>query len=99
MSLNEAVASTPVEILSNLIEIDKLFSQPADDTWDLVREKLHALKGDLLTMKVGSKIVAVVGAINSFRDQHMSDSTLGNWQVLREQISSLASLPDSNSNR
>lgn len=99
MSLNEAVASTPVEILSNLIEIDKLFSQPADDTWEMVREKLHALKGDLLTMKAGSKILSVVGAINSFRDQHLSDSTFGNWQVLREQISSLASHPDSKSDR
>lgn len=91
ISLNDAIASTPIDILLVVHEIDKLFSSPAEDTWDLIREKLHALKGDLLTMKSGSKILAVVGAINSFRDGHSEDKRLENWQVLREQVTSLAS--------
>lgn len=91
LSLREAVASTPVDILLVVGEIDKLFAQPTDDTVFLVREKLHALKGDLLTMKVGSKVMAVVGAIDLFRDNFSDDKLLESWQVLREQITSLAS--------
>ena len=91
LSLQEAIASAPVDILLVVNEIDKLIATNAEDTHDLVREKLHALKGDLLTMKAGSKVIAVVGAINSFRDNYSVDQQLENWQVLREQITSLVS--------
>jgi hypothetical protein len=91
ISLNEAVASTPLDILLVVGEIDKLFAQPTDDTFFLVREKLHALKGDLLTMKVGSKVMAVVGSIDLFRDNFSDDKLLESWHLLREQITSLAS--------
>lgn len=99
LSLQEAIASSPLDILLVVNEIDKLFAHTAEDTPDLVREKLHALKGDLLTMKGGSKVMTVVGAINSFRDNYSEDQQLENWQVLREQITSLASQYDSSSDR
>lgn len=99
LSLQEAIASTPVDILLVVNEIDKLFAKPAHDTADLVREKLHALKGDLLTMKVGSKVLAVVGAINSFRNSYADDEQGEKWQMLRDQITSLASQYDSGSDR
>ena len=100
-SLREAVASAPVDILSVVSEIDKLFedNKVSEDTWDLIREKLHALKGDLLTMKVGSKVLVVVGTIDSFRDNHLDHNHYDNWQVLREQIKSLVSQYDNGSDR
>ena len=100
-SLREAIASAPVDILSVVNEIDKLFpeNKVSEDTWDLIREKLHVLKGDLLTMKVGSKVLALVGTIDSFRDSHLDLTHHNNWQVLREQIISLASQYDGGSDR
>lgn len=92
MSLNEAIASTPLDIISIVNELDKLFAmESVGDHWELIREKLHALKGDLLTMQVGSKVIATVGTINSFRANHSHEMLIERWQVLRDQIMSLVS--------
>jgi hypothetical protein len=91
LTLEEQVASTPVEILSTVNEMDKLFAnESVGGNWELIREKLHALKGDLLTMQVGSKVIATVGTINSFRANHSREKLVESWNVLREQIVSLA---------
>ena len=91
-SLFEDVASTPVEIIQMVNAIDALFAKGTVlEDWDNVWEKLHALKGDLLTMQVGSKVISVVGMINSFRELRTNDELIERWNLLRERISSLAS--------
>ena len=91
-SLNDAVASTPVDIINIVNGIDELFSKGSVlENWEMIWEKLHALKGDLLTMQVGSRVIAAVGMINSFRELHSDEELIERWNVLRGCISSLAS--------
>ena len=82
-SLNDAVATTPVEIIQMVKEIGDLFSK-GDLMEDRVLrqniwEKLHALKGDLLTLQVGSKVITAVGMINSFRNAQSNEDLLKMW--------------------
>eukprot|EP00569_Conticribra_weissflogii_P004959 CAMPEP_0171332298 /NCGR_PEP_ID=MMETSP0878-20121228/3258_1 /TAXON_ID=67004 /ORGANISM="Thalassiosira weissflogii, Strain CCMP1336" /LENGTH=1223 /DNA_ID=CAMNT_0011832997 /DNA_START=130 /DNA_END=3801 /DNA_ORIENTATION=+ len=91
-SFNEAVASTPIEIIQTLNVIDELFSSnDVMANWNEIWEKLHALKGDLLTLQVGSKVISAVGMINSFRELRTSDELRERWGLLRERIQGLAS--------
>ncbi len=94
-SLQDAVATTPIEIIHMVKEISDLFSKGSIMEDRVLRqniwEKLHALKGDLLTLQVGSKIITAVGMINSFRDAQSNDDLLERWNLLQEQILSLAS--------
>ena len=53
-------------------------------------EKLHALKGDLLTLQVGSKVITAVGMINSFRDAQSNEDLVERWTLLRDQISTFS---------
>ena len=94
-SLNDAVATTPIEIIQMVNVISDLFSKGRILEDQVLRqhiwEKLHALKGDLLTLQVGSKIITAVGMINSFHDAQSNEDLIGRWNLLREQILSLAS--------
>jgi len=91
-SLNDAVATTPVEILLIVNEIDKLFSTRSIlQNWEMIWDKLHALKGDLLTLQVGSKVISAVGMINSFRDLNSDEDLTKCWNLLREHIASMVS--------
>lgn len=93
-SLNEAVASTPVEINQTVNEISELFSNGniLEDhiLGQRIWEKLHALKGDLLTLQVGSKVITAVGMINSFRDAQSNEDLVERWTLLRDQISTFS---------
>ena len=94
-SLTDAVATTPIEINNMVKEISALFSKGHIMEDQLLRqniwEKLHALKGDLLTLQVGSKVITAVGIINSFRDAQSNEDLMERWTLLQEQISSFAS--------
>jgi hypothetical protein len=94
-SLNDAVATTPIEIIQMVKEISDLFSKGRIMEDRVLRqniwEKLHALKGDLLTLQVGSKVITAVGMINSFRDAQSNEDLSERWGLLQEQILSFAS--------
>jgi len=94
-SLNDAVATTPIEIIQMVKEISDLFSKGRIMEDRVLRqniwEKLHALKGDLLTLQVGSKVITAVGMINSFRDAQSNEDLSERWSLLQEQILSFAS--------
>lgn len=94
-SLEEAVASTPVEIIQTVNEISNLFAKGSilEDRVlaQTIGEKLHTLKGDLLTLQVGSKVITAVGMINSFRCSQSNEDLIERWTLLREQIRSFAS--------
>lgn len=87
-SVNEFIGSTPIEISQTLKEIDALFSKGSPvESWDIIWEKLHVFKGDLLTLQVGSKVISAVGMINSFRDLNTNEELAERWNLLREHIS------------
>lgn len=91
-SLNDAVASKPVDILVAVNEMSTLFSKERVlEDWAMVKDKLHALKGDLLTLHDSSKAIAAVGIINSLRDFSSREELIERWQVLREQVMELSS--------
>ena len=94
-SLTDAVATTPIEIISMVKEISALFSKGRIMEDQVLRqniwEKLHALKGDLLTLQVGSKVITAVGMINSFHDAQSNEDLCERWTLLQEQILSFAS--------
>ncbi|KAL7541450.1 hypothetical protein ACHAXR_013266 [Thalassiosira sp. AJA248-18] len=86
-SLNDFIVTTPIEIIQTVKEIDALFSKGSIvEHWDIIWEKLHVLKGDLLTLQVGSKVFSAVGMINSFRELHSNDEVMERWNLLREHI-------------
>ena len=88
-SINDFIVSTPLEIMQTVKEIDTLFAKgTAMDQWDIIWEKLHVLKGDLLTLLVGAKVISAVGMINSFRELRSNDDLKERWNILREHITS-----------
>jgi len=87
-SLNDFIVATPIEIIQSVKEIDSLFSKGSiAEDWDVIWEKLHVLKGDLLTLHVGSKVISAVGMINSFRELNSNEQLLERWNLFRENIS------------
>ena len=87
-SLNDLIMSTPLEIMSTVNEIDALISMGSmAESWETIWEKLHVLKGDLLTSQVGSKVISAVGMINSFREVSSNEDCKERWDLLREHIS------------
>eukprot|EP00804_Cyclotella_cryptica_P001959 CCRYP_007386-RB/>CCRYP_007386-RB protein AED:0.39 eAED:0.39 QI:0/-1/0/1/-1/0/1/0/320 len=91
-SLYEAVASTPVDILMAVNEMSALFAnERVLEDWAMVKDKLHALKGDLLTLHDSSKAIAAVGVINSLHTFSSHEELIERWQVLREQVMALSS--------
>lgn len=88
LSLNDLIMSTPLEIMSTVNAIDALMSMGSmAENWETIWEKLHVLKGDLLTSQVGSKVISAVGMINSFREVCSNEDRKERWDLLREHIS------------
>lgn len=87
-SLNGFITSTPIEIIQSVREIDALFLKgTVVEDWNIIWEKLHILKGDLLTLHVGSKVISAVGMINSFRELRSNEELVVRWNLFRENIS------------
>mmetsp|Transcript_2506 Transcript_2506/g.5314 ORF Transcript_2506/g.5314 Transcript_2506/m.5314 type:complete len:1174 (+) Transcript_2506:62-3583(+) len=87
-SLNDFIVTTPIEIMQTVNRIDALFAKGLiAENWDLIWEKLHVLKGDLLTLQVSSKVISAVGMINSFRELRSNEDIMERWGLLSEHIS------------
>lgn len=87
-SLNDFIVTTPVEIIQTIKEIDTMFSQGSIvDNFDVIWERLHLLKGDILTLAVGSKVISAVGTINSFRELNSDEELQAHWCLFRDTIS------------
>jgi hypothetical protein len=87
-SRNDLIVSSPLEIMNTVNEINALISTGSMvENWMTIWEKLHVLKGDLLTMQVGSQVFSAVGMINSFRELHSNENRMERWNLLREHIS------------
>mmetsp|Transcript_36823 Transcript_36823/g.78511 ORF Transcript_36823/g.78511 Transcript_36823/m.78511 type:complete len:1179 (+) Transcript_36823:87-3623(+) len=87
-TLDDFIVSTPIEIIHLVEEINALFLKGSViEHMDIIWEKLHVLKGDLLTLHVGSKVISAVGMINSFRELRSSEELIERWNLFRENIS------------
>jgi hypothetical protein len=74
--------------MNTVNEIDALIAMGSiAGNWVIIWEKLHVLKGDLLTLQVGSKVISAVGMINSFREVRLNEDRKERWNLLREHIS------------
>ena len=87
-SLNDFIVTTPVEIIQTVKDIDTMFSQGSIvENFDVIWERLHVLKGDILTLAVGSKVISAVGMINSFREFNSDEDLQKHWCLFRDTIS------------
>ena len=88
-SLNDFIVTTPVEIIQTIKEIDTMFSHEGSivENFDVIWERLHLLKGDILTLAVGSKVILAVGMINSFRELNSDEDFQAHWCLFRDTIS------------
>lgn len=79
------------ELRGNLDAIDELCSVDEDsllmERWPQIWEKLHCLKGDLLSSLNTPAIRMAVSEINSMRGTTLPRSFLMHWQTLRSHIS------------
>lgn len=82
------VTATPTEIFQTVHEIDELFSTGlVEENWENIWEKLHVLKGDLLsTFEVGSQVISAVGMVDRFRELTNVIVRKERWDLLRRKI-------------
>jgi hypothetical protein len=81
-----------IELQKNLDAIDEVCSGEGDslleEKWPLIWEKLHCLKGDLLSSLNTSEIQKAVSDINSLRGARLPQNFLSRWTALRSHIAS-----------
>jgi len=82
------VTATPTEIFQTVHEIDELFTTGlVEENWENIWEKLHVLKGDLLsTFEVGSQVLSAVGMVDHFRELTNIIVRKERWDLLRRKI-------------
>eukprot|EP00526_Cylindrotheca_closterium_P001973 CAMPEP_0113629296 /NCGR_PEP_ID=MMETSP0017_2-20120614/15204_1 /TAXON_ID=2856 /ORGANISM="Cylindrotheca closterium" /LENGTH=1088 /DNA_ID=CAMNT_0000539681 /DNA_START=116 /DNA_END=3382 /DNA_ORIENTATION=- /assembly_acc=CAM_ASM_000147 len=83
------------ELQANLDAVDELCSEESDaslkDTWPLIWEKLHCLKGDLSSLFNTPSIEQAVVEINAMRGKELPVDFEIRWGCLRSLISDIAS--------
>mmetsp|Transcript_13182 Transcript_13182/g.28675 ORF Transcript_13182/g.28675 Transcript_13182/m.28675 type:complete len:1190 (+) Transcript_13182:134-3703(+) len=90
-SLNDDdLVTSPIEILNRVNEVDTIFAMGSPlENFRLIKDKLHLLKGDLLTLpQMGSKVIGAIGMINSFRQLDTDQQLSAQWTILKDMISS-----------
>lgn len=99
-ALNDFVSLVVKELQSNLDSVDELCSEESntslEQNWPFVWEKLHCLKGDLLSLLNTPSIEEAVREINLMRGVGLPLNFETRWVALRSQISDVASAIGSN---
>ena len=82
---------TVADLMGTIEEIDEILlnGPKLHSNWPLVREKLHYLKGDILTLPDSFAVSSVVDEINSMRSMSGPDHFPDRWQILRQMIVSI----------
>lgn len=78
------ITATPTEIFQTVHEIDEMFS--TEENWEHIWEKLHVLKGDLLSFEIGSQVVSTVGMIDQVRELTSAIVRKERWNLLRRKV-------------
>jgi signal transduction histidine kinase len=99
-ALDDFVNLVVKELLANLDSVDELCSEEShaslEQNWPFVWEKLHCLKGDLLSLLNTPSIQEAVKDINLMRCQELPSDFGTRWIALRSRISDIASTIASN---
>jgi hypothetical protein len=100
----EELASTPSDISRKLVGIDNLFTSASQvKGTNIIRDHLHELKGDLLTLNwdlltlhSDSSMISILGMINVLLSDHEQTSESINdvkWNALRDRIRGVVGSP------
>eukprot|EP00980_Cylindrotheca_fusiformis_P021351 scaffold8235_cov113-Cylindrotheca_fusiformis.AAC.5 len=99
-ALNDFISLVVLELQSNLDSVDELCSEESHESlqqnWPFVWEKLHCLKGDLLSLLNTPSIGEAVKEINSMRGAELPENFELRWVALRSKIADVASSISSN---
>ena len=85
-SLNDsAIGCTPYDVEHLIGEIDTLFQKDAHiNEPRVIQEKMHELKGDLLTLNSNMPVHSLVGQINSILTTQAPETLFERWSTLRD---------------
>jgi signal transduction histidine kinase len=93
-ALNDFANLVEKELLANLDFVDELCSEEShaslEQNWHFVWEKLHCLKGDLLSLFNKPSIQEAVKDINLMSGPELPSNFEARWIALRSQISDIA---------
>jgi len=79
------IACTPYDVESLLDTIESLFQKDVHvNEPRLINDKMHELKGDLLTMNSNIPVHSLVGKINQVLVTQSPDTLLERWSSLRD---------------
>ena len=79
------IACTPYDVESLLNTIESLFQKDVHvNEHRLIKDKMHELKGDLLTMNSNIPVHSLVGQINQVLVTQSPDTLLERWSSLRD---------------
>lgn len=76
-----------VEVIDALVNVDNEAALKA--RWPAIREKIHALKGDIKTMKSNARVTTILHALEKLRGQSLPDELLERWKLIRSLIVSI----------
>lgn len=68
-----------VEVIDALV----LDEAALEARWPAIREKIHALKGDLKTMKSNARVTTILEALEKLRGRSLPDELLERWKLIR----------------
>lgn len=57
--------------------------------WPAIREKIHALKGDIKTMKRNARVTTILEALEKLRGNALPDELVERWRLIRSLIVSI----------
>ena len=90
---DEGLHVSSEDLLKTLEVIDALCANVDEVTlaarWPAIREKMHALKGDLKTMKTNARVTTVLKAMEKLKGQTLPDELLERWKLIRSLIVSI----------
>ena len=78
------------DLRQSVVAIEKIVAGLGEDElsqrWGMIWEKLHALKGDMLTFDSGEEVRQVVYQINSLRGRSLPPSFVERWAEIRQLV-------------
>lgn len=81
------VASSPLDIESKMIEIDQFFNNvESDSAIHQIKDSMHKLKGDLLTLNSSVGVTPMIGLINLILVAQSYETIAEKWLALRNQV-------------
>lgn len=94
-NLRDLTLISPAEILASLEQIDSLCVRKNDssvgDRWPVLWDKLHQLKGDLLSVNIDDKFATTTNLIESLRGESQPADFMSCWLRIRADVVSFLS--------